>query len=58
LGGTPKVLNAMELLGVDENGNKIKSEKEIKREREEAIKAQKERLTKEKKYKKYRNKSR
>ncbi len=43
--------NAMELLGVDENGGKTKSEKEIKREQEELIKVQKERLAQEKKYK-------
>jgi len=41
----------MELLGVDENGDKTKTEKEIKHEREELIKAQKERLAQEKKYK-------
>ena len=44
-------INAMELLGVKEDGTKMKTEKEIKREREELIMAQKERLAQEKKYK-------
>ena len=43
--------NAMELLVVDENGIKTKTEKDIKRERDELIKIQKERLAQEKKYK-------
>jgi hypothetical protein len=47
----------MELFDIDEDGNKIKSEKEIKQEREAVIKLQKERLAKEQKYKRYNNRS-
>lgn len=44
-------LNAMELLGVNENGDTTKAEKEIKRERSELIKIQNERLAKERTFK-------
>jgi len=44
--------NAMELLGVDGDGEKLKSEKEVKQERIEAINTQKERILKQQKYKK------
>lgn len=41
----------MELLGVGEDGGQAKTERELKQEREELIKAQKQRLASEKKYK-------
>ena len=50
--------NAMELLGVNESGNKTKTEAEEKQERDQLIKAQKERLAQERKYKSRNKKSR
>lgn len=44
--------NSMELFGIDEDGSKIKTEKELQKERDELIVKQKERLSKEHEYKK------
>jgi hypothetical protein len=50
--------NALELLGVDENGGKAKTEKEENRERGELIRTQKKRLAEERKFKNEKSKSR